>query len=75
MKATILDLGGAAGTRILIRERITDIIATFDDHDPGVLNEDDYRCRCGWTGTGREWEVHLAEALGETLTVETVELP
>lgn len=62
------------GVRTLIQDRITDVIAAFDNHDPGIL-DGEYKCRCGWRGTEKEWEQHLAGAIGDALVTETVELP
>lgn len=67
-------LAFGSDTRTLIHDRITELLAAFDAHDPGILDSI-YKCRCGWRGTEAEWMTHLADALTVALTAETVELP
>ncbi|UCZ58681.1 hypothetical protein [Mycolicibacterium phocaicum] len=60
----------ASDLRALLRDNITDIVAVFDDHDPGIYSDDVYRCpdTCGgFVGTKAEWEQHLADKLADLL--------
>lgn len=58
--------------RGLIRERIADIVAVIDDHDPGVYEGVEYSCpgRCKFRGAQAEWERHLADKLADALVGE-----
>jgi hypothetical protein len=70
-----LDLAAAPTIRILVHDRITAVLAAFDAHDPGIRDDGTYQCRCEWHGAEAEWNTHLADALSDALTVQTVELP
>lgn len=80
-----LPAGAASQIRQLLKDRIADVLAAFDAHDAAGLvactrtgRADDlsvpptYVCPCGMQGTEGEWELHLAEALGDAITVELV---
>ncbi|OBK04055.1 MULTISPECIES: hypothetical protein [Mycolicibacterium] len=71
--------------RGLVHARISDIVATFDAHDPGIYRAADsgephdlYRCGVGcakppespFFGTREEWERHLADKLADALAGE-----
>lgn len=63
--------------RALLKDRITEVIAVFDAHDPGIYlatdidaTEDHYKCpdACpGFIGTKAAWEQHLADQLADLL--------
>jgi hypothetical protein len=65
--------------RELVRERIAEVIASWDAHDPGIqqwVTPHVYACPspCGFRGTEAEWEQHLADALSTALVTQTAEL-
>lgn len=62
-----------------VRAHITELLAAFDDHDPGILRakdvdaaEDMYRCprSCGFVGPEGDWKRHLADRLADALAGE-----
>lgn len=62
----------------LVRERITDVIATWDAHDPGIqewVTPHVFACPgpCGFRGTEAEWEQHLADALSAALVTQAAD--
>lgn len=64
--------------RALVYSHITEVLAAFDAHDPGIYRAADveaagdlYRCPdgCGgFVGTEAEWKRHLADKLADALT-------
>lgn len=52
-----------------LRSNIRRIVATFDAHDPGIL-DGVYVCACKWQGCEDDWYIHLADALADTRVVE-----
>lgn len=70
----------AVDIRALLKEHITEVIAVFDAHDPGIYlaadiaaAENMFRCPddCdGFIGPKAEWEQHLADKLADLLTGE-----
>lgn len=65
--------------REVLSERIVDVIAVWDAHDPDIqewTTPHTYACpdECGFRGTEGQWQQHLAEQFGAVLTVQTVDL-
>ena len=75
-----LDTSPVIDIRALLRDRITEVIAAFDAHDPGVYlaadidaDEDQFHCpgACpGFIGPKAAWEQHLADRLADALIGE-----
>lgn len=61
-----------AEIRALLRGNITNVVAVFDAHDPGVI-DGAHECPCGHKGTAAEWEQHLADKLGDLLAAHGAE--
>ncbi|MCV7065626.1 hypothetical protein H7H51_07690 [Mycolicibacterium farcinogenes] len=59
--------------RGLVHERITEVLAAFDDHEAHLEDWQSpviYRCRCPFRGTEAEWQQHLADKLADALAGE-----
>lgn len=66
----LANLGVAQAVRGLVHARITDIVATFDDHNPLIEDDGTYACwqkPCRFRGQREEWERHLADKLADAL--------
>lgn len=59
-----------------VRAHITELLAAFDDHDPGILRakdvgaaEDMYQCprNCGFVGAESDWKLHLVDTIADAL--------